>query len=331
VKDLQHWRANPLPTDTAYFDIAHYIRQSPAVEDYDLRRKFEEWRETGIVVFEQAVPAASIDLLLQDIEYLCARRQDFELEVEHKGARYRLQDVPVPPLSDTGIKFNCLENVSLAARQLSLNRFVCDFLSHVFLDRPVVIQSLTFWRGSEQPAHLDYPWVNVQTRLPHLAASWVALEDVHEDAGPLEYYPGSHKEGVLAPFDWGAGSVIQTSESTRTAEEFTAHLAAQAAALGLRPQRFLPRRGDVLVWHGALLHGGTKVRDAARTRKSYVTHYTPLAAYPKEFRLPGAPATGHCTALNGGYVFDHPWLQPERRLPSWGQDPYCGGATVGQP
>jgi phytanoyl-CoA hydroxylase len=238
--DAGHWHANPLPTDTASFDIAHYLKHSPKVEDYDLRRKFEEWRETGIVVFENAVPDELISSFLADIEYLCAHPSEFELEVEHKGARYRLKNFPVPPLSDSGIKFNCLETVSLAARRLSLNRFTCDFLSHVFLDHPAVIQSLTFWRGSQQPAHLDYPWVIVQAKLAHLAASWVALEDVHEDSGPLIYYPGSHKAGVIAPFDWGGGSVVQTAESTKTADDFTVYLAGEAERLSLRPQFFCP-------------------------------------------------------------------------------------------
>ena len=321
VQDIRHWMQNPLPTDTEYFDIGHYIAHSPKhapkVQDYDLRRTFEQWRETGIAIFPNAVPDDLIGRFLADVEYLDAHRDKFELEVEYKGGRHRLRDLTESPLAAPGTKFICLENISRAAREISLNRFVCDFLSHVFLDAPSVIQSLTFWRGSQQPAHLDYPYVSVQTRLPHLAASWVALEDVQEASGPLAYYPGSHKAGLIAPFDWGNGSIIETPESSRTVADFTAYLAGQVEKLELRPQIFLPRRGDVLVWHGHLLHGGTAIDDPARTRKSYVTHYTSLAAYPKEHRFADAFAAGRCTALNGGYVFDHPWVEDSRQLPGW--------------
>jgi len=208
VIDLRHLQANPLPTDTASFDIAHYIKHSPKIEDYDLRLKFAEWRETGVVVFEHAVPEGLIDEFLADVEYLCEHRGEFELEVEWRGARHRMKDLPASPLADPGTKFNCLENISLAARKLTVNRLVCDFLGHIFLDQPMVLQSLAFWRGSQQPAHLDYAYVSTQTRIPHLAASWTALEDVHEDSGPLAYYPVTrariglallhHSTGVMA-------------------------------------------------------------------------------------------------------------------------------------
>jgi len=303
VKDLAHLLANPLPTDTAHFDIAHYIKHTPKVEEYDLRQKFEEWRETGVVIFENAVPEGLIDHYLADIEYLCANRAQFGIEVEHQGGRYAMRDLPVHPLEHTGIKLNCMELLSLAARRLSMNALVCDFLGHIFLEPPAMLQSLTFWRGSQQPAHLDYPYVSVQTRIPHLAASWTALEDVHEDSGPLAYYPGSHKPGVIPPYDWGDGSIILTPDSPRHVLEFSAYLAEQVEKLSLRQQVFLPKRGDVLIWHGNLLHEGLPVKDFSRTRRSFVTHFTSRSSYP--------PAQGDVN------VFDRPVMQDSPRLPSW--------------
>ena len=94
--------------------------------------------ELGVVTFENCIVGALIDTFLGDILFLNNRRSLFELEVEHKGRRFRLQDLPIEPLSDTAIKFNCLENISLAARHLSLAKVVCGFLRHVFQDAPVV-------------------------------------------------------------------------------------------------------------------------------------------------------------------------------------------------
>jgi ectoine hydroxylase-related dioxygenase (phytanoyl-CoA dioxygenase family) len=37
---------------------------------------------------------------------------------------------------------------------------------------------------------------------------------------------------------------------------------------------FLARKGDVLFWHGMLIHGGAPVLDPHATRKSMVLHYT---------------------------------------------------------
>ena len=36
---------------------------------------------------------------------------------------------------------------------------------------------------------------------------------------------------------------------------------------------FLAKKGDLLVWHANLLHGGEKVVDQNSTRKSMVLHY----------------------------------------------------------
>jgi hypothetical protein len=325
-RDLEHWNQNILATDRADFSVLEYVRKLAQPEDFNLCEKLEQWRQIGIVTFEEVVPEEHINNLLDDIRFLNDHKSYFDLEVEYKGDRFKLKDLPISPLSDTGIKFNCLENISYAARRLSLNRFVTRFLHHVFQDDPVVIQSLTFWRGSEQPAHLDYPWVCVQTKLPRLAASWIPLEDIHPDAGPLEYYAGTHRPGVLAPYDWGNGSLVQKSDSIGTPEDFCSYLIKEVQRLNLKPQVFLPKKGDLLIWHGNVLHGGTKVKDRSRTRQSYVTHYTSLDAYPSDHRFSDAFESLRFTSLNDGYVFDHPWVRDERDLPSWKSE---AGGTLG--
>ena len=36
---------------------------------------------------------------------------------------------------------------------------------------------------------------------------------------------------------------------------------------------FLPKKGDVIIWHANLIHGGAPVTDPSLTRKSMVVHY----------------------------------------------------------
>ena len=63
-----------------------------------------------------------------------------------------------------GFKFNQLHLVSFAAVEMSLTRQVVEFLAAIFQAPPVLMQSLTFFKGSQQPIHLDYPYVRVQTK-----------------------------------------------------------------------------------------------------------------------------------------------------------------------
>ena len=135
---------------------------------------------------------------------------------------------------------------SVAARRLSLHPSITGFLSHLFQDKAVVLQSLTFWRSSEQAQHADYAYVPAHIR-SQLAATWIALEDIQPDSGPLCYFPGSH---IARKFDWGNG-IIRMPESTKDDGHFAEHLHDQAQLHGNELQTFCPRKGDVLFWHGA--------------------------------------------------------------------------------
>jgi hypothetical protein len=101
----------------------------------------------------------------------------------------------------------------------------------------------------------------------HLIAIWVALEDAHEDAGQLEYYPGSHK---IEQMIFGNGTRhFEPAEMTA----WHAYMESEVAKAGLEKSTFSARKGDVFVWHSNLLHGGGPIADPVRTRKSLVFHY----------------------------------------------------------
>ena len=48
---------------------------------------------------------------------------------------------------------------------------------------------------------------------------------------------------------------------------------------GLRPKYFEARKGDVLIWHANLLHGGSQRRDLRLTRMALVGHYFAKGAF----------------------------------------------------
>ena len=49
---------------------------------------------------------------------------------------------------------------------------------------------------------------------------------------------------------------------------------------GFITERFEANKGDLLIWHADLLHGGAKIENPSRTRKSLVTHFMPLGVMP---------------------------------------------------
>ena len=132
-----------------------------------------------------------------------------------------------------------------------------------------------------------------------LAGSWVALEDVQPLSGEFQFVPGSHRLPELLHygtdkahhFDYDEfGKILSTT--LRMCEE-----------RGLETKTFMAEKGDVLIWHGDLMHGGVQIQDSTRTRKSLIAHLMPLGVLPTFFDFSEAvvPYAG------GGYSIDVKW------------------------
>ncbi|MBI1199335.1 MAG: phytanoyl-CoA dioxygenase [Phenylobacterium sp.] len=130
-------------------------------------------------------------------------------------------------------------------------------------------QTIIGHKSSQQLEHSDSIHMSTWPQ-GYLAANWIAFEDVHADSGPLVYYPGSHRLPYLMSEDLGIPAA-QNYEAYNSVYEPA--IQAQIAEHGLKPAYFLPRKGDVLLWHANLLHGGSKVRDVQLTRKALVCHF----------------------------------------------------------
>src|SRR5207247_224191 len=69
-----------------------------------------------------------------------------------------------------------------SARAALFSEPIVQFLRTVFEDAPVLFQSLTFERGSQQRMHQDTAFVVTSSPM-ELAASWIALEDIRPGSG----------------------------------------------------------------------------------------------------------------------------------------------------
>lgn len=298
-------------------DVDAYVRSLKRHPPYDLAAKLKSWQANGYVIFEKAVSDAAIEGYLADIATLMQDFDRYRIGIEVRGKQLVSSDLERFPDDLTGVKLNHMHCFSKHAALLSLTPQVTDFLGHVFGNPASVCQSLTFWRGSEQPIHIDYPYVRQQSPLSYLAASWIPLEDVHPDSGPLGYYPGAHNVEKSGFFDWGDGEIIQLEHAKHSPSEFSKYLGDRMTRLGIERQVFCPKRGDVLLWHGNLPHEGTAVKNSALTRKSYVTHYTAERALPGWMRNHDEFGKPIGVFENGAYCYRSPWYDADPVLPSW--------------
>jgi len=164
-------------------------------------------------------------------------------------------------------KFNDLYLLVEEVRALALEPQLSELLRHLLHGRrPALCNTLTLVKGSNQPMHIDSLFMTPRTP-QQLVAIWIAFEDVDRDAGPLEYYPASHR---IPLYRFRDGSHHATTEEL---PQWAAYILNEVKVRGLRKETFVARKGDVFIWHSDLLHGGGDIRDQQRTRRSLVCHY----------------------------------------------------------
>ena len=159
----------------------------------------------------------------------------------------------------------------------------CDAISellHAAFDQAAnAFQCLTFVHGSQQALHQDGAYVVVSEPLKFLA-SWIALEDVTEGSGELMYYVGSHRLDDFLFGDEKDSKAWHPERHGKPAhQEFLKSIVERSKSMGLPLERFLPKKGDALIWASDLVHGGARMKND-NTRKSIVTHYCPVDVNP---------------------------------------------------
>jgi len=186
---------------------------------------------------------------------------------------------------------------SATARALLRGRPLLRILGTLLEAAPRFLQSIYFYRGSEQPLHSDYLYMSTEPPL-QLCGVWIACEDVTEDNGPLCYSPGSHHMPITTVrerYERKIGEIRRRIESDRAAleekyagrrkmtgesletcvffDDWLNEIIAGREAGGYPLETFLAKKGDLLVWHANLMHGGLPINDPDRSRRSLVAHY----------------------------------------------------------
>ncbi|HEY6137439.1 MAG TPA: phytanoyl-CoA dioxygenase family protein [Thermoanaerobaculia bacterium] len=222
-------------------------------------------------------------------------RFSFSDESAQRKPRYRIHELHV---------------ASPVARRLVLDPTLHRYASLILGETAVATQSLYFEFGSQQPLHRDSTVVPTP-EFGRLVAAWIALEDITPDSGPLAYVPGSQKFPFceLSPGSYVYDPSRHTPQDVERAVRFYDE---ELRASGLPEHHFLAKRGDVLVWHSALMHGGAPPAAPERTRKSLVIHYSALRTQPTRLcavREDGADSvyeTGEIVERGGAYAFGNP-------------------------
>ena len=136
--------------------------------------------------------------------------------------------------------------------------------------------NLTGWVTTRRNWHQD-TYLNPAHVGDYYVAIWIALETIHPDSGPFQFVRGSHRwpvvtrEKILAALNPDEQDHTWPKHSERL---LTPLFEEEIEKRNAEVITYLPERGDVLFWHGRLLHRGSEPNVAGMPRKSLIAHYS---------------------------------------------------------
>ena len=235
----------------------------------------------GYVVLERAINPALIDEFGAEVDRLWTTgHPELMLGLPPNDQRAVLEPKYA---SIVGVRMLDAYRHLESARNLLLHDRITRFLRIVFNRSPLLFQSLSFPIGSEQGMHQDTAYVVTGSPM-ELAASWIALEDIAEGSGELQYYVGSHRVPEYH-FSGNRKHYAPGVDAPAEQDEFLRQMNGNAIKMGCKLEKFRAKKGDVLIWHADLVHGGAPITNPQSTRKSLVGHYCPDNVQPNYFEF----------------------------------------------
>jgi ectoine hydroxylase-related dioxygenase (phytanoyl-CoA dioxygenase family) len=245
----------------------------------------DTWIKDGCIVLKDIIPTHDIDEINEFVDNLLTTDTPnpditllgYTLDVSKGGDAVPHRDLV--KLSPEQREINArlspwriheLRNQCPAAQRIFQSKRLNDIASLIFGRAAYPRSTINFHLGSQQELHQDMAVFHV---FPgnYLIGAWIALEDISPDSGPLRYAPGSHKSGLYPRFSNHPQSTLRTCPLSEY-EGYYKFTNAEAEACG-GARYYLAKKGDVFLWHGMLVHGGSPVKDPSLTRKSMVIHY----------------------------------------------------------
>lgn len=276
------------------------------------QKQINFWQENGYLLLANFYSNERIDKFNKYIDILWNKRKklndkyviDIFVETE-KEKRVYFCDAP-KNARNYPYKLNDLFLSSELVRELTAGNNIAPILSELLDgDLPMICNTLNFEFGSQQDYHFDTFYMPPPT--PNkMIASWLALEDATASNGPLSYYPGSHK---IPAYNFSSGSTIIVPEEM---PDFKKYMEKEINERNLEPKLLLANKGDLLIWHSQLYHGGSKIINKKKTRKSLVTHYFTH----EDFQESNAPMINKnsCYMARNAQAVGYQYSQPKNLL-----------------
>lgn len=188
-------------------------------------------------------------------------------------------------MSDGGWNMPCPYLHFSEIREICLYRPLVEMAEHL-IGHPMGLHlNLTGYVSTERNFHMD-DYLNPEHVKSHYVAVWIALEDIDPKSGVFQYVPGSNRWPVIRQnkvFEIMAEDGISPSDPlwpTKTQDWIAGACEQKIEEMGAQVVDYVPKKGDVLFWHGCLIHRGSKPIDKSLKRHALIAHYSSVNHRP---------------------------------------------------
>jgi len=234
-------------------DSADYIQEQKGFDQLSdsYQAALKLWSKNGYTILPNFLNESQVNEINSDVDGM----------INNEDVKFRYN----------GRKIMFAHKYSKAINNIANSSELKQILSMLMSKEVELFQSINFIKGSEQRTHSDS--VHMTTfPVGNLIAVWVALEDINDNNGPLHYYPGSHRLPYIMNRDFGnTGSSLFLGKPGYIGYED--HVEKVISDSNYKKETFLAKKGDILIWHANLMHGGNPMKNVELTRKSMVFHY----------------------------------------------------------
>ena len=219
------------------------------------------WRKDGMLILDSFIPEEMIE----------AYRSDW---IQHNRINH---DRPM------GYPGECAYFQVPSLMELATYKPLNDILEELIGEPMGVHLNLTGWKSTQRNWHQD-GYLNPDSNKDHYLAVWVALNDIHVDSGPFEYVRGSHVLPIITQDQ--TLSRLDPSERNdpmwpKYSERFLTPMFEDILERGgLSTEKFIAKKGDVLIWHARLMHRGTIPNNPELWRETAIIHYSGISHRP---------------------------------------------------
>jgi ectoine hydroxylase-related dioxygenase (phytanoyl-CoA dioxygenase family) len=153
--------------------------------------------------------------------------------------------------------------------RFTLHRRILDVLEILIGPDVMAMQSMLFLKPPQktgQAYHQDSFYI--KTAPDTLCGTWIAIDDCDDQNGCMYFIPGSN-------FD----PIYQEVAQPENTEDFQERLTEIAGVDDRREVPAIAKAGDVIFFHGHLIHRSKRNRSTDRFRRAYVCHYANARSY----------------------------------------------------